>query len=221
MKKFAKLIALVLALVLVLSLAACKKSGDASGKTPTSPVGKWVSELAVADMIKASGESSEGMDAESMKQLFGDSTVKVNLELTSDGKIILTPDKDSFKALFEKMTENIADLLPTMFNVSPEKLDEMLQAKGMTKEQLVEQVKGQFNPDEMFGNLDESAVTGVYEIDGDKIYLGEEGKTVDKNTYIVFTLSGNKLTLKDLVGSIGEDLDGMKAMFPWEFTYVG
>ena len=42
MKKFAKLIALILALVLVLSLAACKKSGDAEtqASAPAADEGK-------------------------------------------------------------------------------------------------------------------------------------------------------------------------------------
>lgn len=225
MKKFAKLIALVLALVLVLSLAACKKSGDASNdNTPTTPVGKWQSELRAEDMMKvaaANGESTDSDSAQAAKKMMGDSTIKVTLELTADNKIIFAPDKESLKALADQMIANLPSMIPELTGMSQEELEQKLQEKGMTMDQLVEALKSQFNVEDMFDEIDDANVTGVYEIEGDKIFLGEEGKSVDKNTYVVFALDGNKLTLKEIVGDAGETVDGMKALLPWEFTRIG
>ena len=230
MKKFAKLIALVLALVLVLSLAACKKSGDAADKAdassdaPATVVGKWKGEISAEDTMKIAAESGEDVDEanmEQVKQLLGDSTIVMTLELTEDGKITFAPDQDSLKSIADTMMANVGDLLPTIFNVTPEELDEMLQQQGMTKDQLIDQIKAQLNPEEMFKNLEDATTTGIYEVEGDKIYTGETGKQIDKSSYIVFELKDGKLTLKEIVGDLGEEVNAMKALFPWEFTRIG
>ena len=151
LKKFAKLIALILALVLVLSLAACKKSGDAEtqasapaadeGKQSTEAnaetdapateapaaegdiVGKWTSELSIEGLMQANAGNTDEQSMEMVKTLFGDGSIIVNLEFNADGTTVFSMDQESIKALMNNMINNIDAIIP-----------QIVEAQGMTQE---------------------------------------------------------------------------------------
>ena len=151
LKKFAKLIALILALVLVLSLAACKKSGDAEtqasapaadeGKQSTEAnaetdapateapaaegdiVGKWTSELSIEGLMQANAGNTDEQSMEMVKTLFGDGSIIVNLEFNADGTTVFSMDQESIKALMNNMINNIDAIIP-----------QIVAAQGMTEE---------------------------------------------------------------------------------------
>ena len=151
LKKFAKLIALILALVLVLSLAACKKSGDAEtqasapaadeGKQSTEAnaetdapateapaaegdiVGKWACELSIEALMQANAGNTDEQSMEMVKTLFGDGSIIVNLEFNADGTTVFSMDQESIKALMNNMINNIDAIIP-----------QIVEAQGMTQE---------------------------------------------------------------------------------------
>lgn len=151
LKKFAKLIALILALVLVLSLAACKKSGDAEtqasapaadeGKQSTDAnvetdapateapaaegdiVGKWACELSIEGLMQANAGNTDEQSMGMVKTLFGDGSIIVNLEFNADGTTVFSMDQESIRALFDNMINNIDTIIP-----------QIVEAQGMTQE---------------------------------------------------------------------------------------
>ena len=151
LKKFAKLIALILALVLVLSLAACKKSGDAEtqasapaadeGKQNTEAnaetdapateapaaegdiVGKWTCELSIEGLMQANAGNTDEQSMGMVKTLFGDGSIIVNLEFNADGTTVFSMDQESIKALMNNMINNIDAIIP-----------QIVEAQGMTQE---------------------------------------------------------------------------------------
>lgn len=281
MKRFAKLIALILVLILALSLAACQKQEEV--KAPTAPgqqnpipaeseapateapvvtdapkteapeteapeteapkteapeteapeteapqpvnpgnnadlVGFWQSEISWEQLMEMSGNDSEDGSMDVFFALVGDNNLCMDLEFSADGTLTFSLDRASAEAMVDAMFENLPTMLPTILGVSQEELEATLQAQGMTMDDFVELMIGQLDKDSMLEGFEDSSTTGTYVVDGDRIYVCEEGGTIDTNSnYMVYTLSGDTLTLVELVGS-GEDLGGIEKLLPWVFT---
>lgn len=242
MKKFAKLMALLLALVLVLSLVACKKAdnktnqvaapggtnaqnGDNDISTP--PVqeatveGKWAYTMDAERLISIAAEQEGASDEEldMVRQLIGDTEIRMYLELNADGTLRFAMDPESAQAMAENMVQNLPQLMAAMYGVSMEELESMLAEQGMTMEQFTDMMRDEINPEDMMSDIED--VNGIYKVEGDKLYVANEGDEFDENNYLVFTLSGNTLIVTDIVGVEGEDsAEAMKQMLPLTFTRV-
>ena len=202
LKKFAKLIALILALVLVLSLAACKKSGDAEtqasapaadeGKQSTEAnaetdapateapaaegdiVGKWTSELSIEGLMQANAGNTDEQSMEMVKTLFGDGSIIVNLEFNADGTTVFSMDQESIKALMNNMINNIDAIIP-----------QIVAAQGMTEEDFAAALEQQgMTMDQFKGQRAEQFK--------DEDLLGDLDNTSATGTY---KLEGDKLFL--------------------------
>ena len=67
--------------------------------------------------------------------------------------------------------------------------------------------------------LQDMTITGTYETSGNKLYMAQDGESIDKNAYDVFTIDGSNLKLELPSGvdaSEGEILPGLS--YPLEFT---
>lgn len=221
MKKFVQLAALVLALTLLLSLAACKKDG--ASKAPDTVVGKWSGRIDIDTLMQITAEAgaAEEKSVQVVKTLVGDSGISMLLELTADGVITFALDRASVEALLDTMIENIPAHIPEITGVSIETFEAALQAKGMTMADFQASMRQQFESANLAGSLEGSTAKGIYELEGDRIYVGKEGKAIDKTSYMVYELKDGALILKELVGDAGSGINGMQVLLPWTFTRIG
>ena len=208
MKNITKLIALVLALALVLSLTAC--SGKASIE------GTWKYSLDFKKVMEASGEMPSDGDAEdnkelveAMTKLFDGLSMVLVLDLKEDKSFTMSTDEASMKAAVEKMKERIPDLLKTMFG-GEEGLNAMLEMTGQSMDDLTASFAEQFNPEEM--ELD--AVKGTYTYEEGKLVL-----TSEDNNVVTMTVELASKELK-VTAIEGEDdmSEGLKQVLPMVFT---
>lgn len=221
MKKFVQLAVLVLALTLLLSLAACKKDG--ASKAPDTVVGKWSGRIDIDTLMQITAEAgaAEEKSVQVVKTLVGDSGISMLLELTADGVITFALDRASVEALLDTMIENIPAHIPEITGFSIETFEAALQAKGMTMADFQASMRQQFESANLAGSLEGSTAKGIYELEGDRIYVGKEGKAIDKTSYMVYELKDGALILKELVGDAGSGINGMQVLLPWTFTRIG
>jgi len=210
MKKITKLIALVLALALVLSLTAC------AGKA--SIVGTWKYTLDFKKLMEASGElSTEGGEdnqemVDAMVKLFDGLTMVLVMDLKEDNTFVLSTDEASLKAAAEKMKERIPDLLKTMFG-GEEGLNAMLETSGQTMDEITESFSEQFNVDDM--KLEETKGTYTYE-EGKLVLTPEDGEA----TTMTVELSAKELKVTALDSKDADDdmAEALKSVLPMVFT---
>ena len=221
MKKFVQLAALVLALTLLLSLAACKKDG--ASKAPDTVVGKWSGRIDIDTLMQITAEAgaAEEKSVQVVKTLVGDSGISMLLELTADGVITFALDRASVEALLDTMIENIPAHIPEITGFSIETFEAALQAKGMTMADFQASMRQQFESANLAGSLEGSTAKGIYALEGDRIYVGKEGKAIDKTSYMVYELKDGALILKELVGDAGSGINEMQVLLPWTFTRIG
>lgn len=210
MKKITKLIALVLALALVLSLTAC------AGKA--SIVGTWKYTLDFKKLMEASGElSTEGGEdnqemVDAMVKLFDGLTMVLVMDLKEDNTFVLSTDEASMKAAAEQMKERIPDLLKTMFG-GEEGLNAMLETSGQTMDEITESFSEQFNVDDM--KLEETKGTYTYE-EGKLVLTPEDGEA----TTMTVELSAKELKVTALDSKDADDdmAEALKSVLPMVFT---
>lgn len=210
MKKITKLIALVLALALVLSLTAC------AGKA--SIVGTWKYTLDFKKLMEASGElSTEGGEdnqemVDAMVKLFDGLTMVLVMDLKEDNTFVLSTDEASLKAAAEQMKERIPDLLKTMFG-GEEGLNAMLETSGQTMDEITESFSEQFNVDDM--KLEETKGTYTYE-EGKLVLTPEDGEA----TTMTVELSAKELKVTALDSKDADDdmAEALKSVLPMVFT---
>ena len=209
MKKITKLIALVLALALVLSLTAC------AGKA--SIVGTWKYNLDFQKLMEASGElSAEGNEdnkelADAMIKLFEGLNMVLVLDLKEDKSFTLSTDEASLKAAAEKMKERIPDRLKTMFG-GEEGLNAMLETSGQTMDDITESFAEQFSVDDM--KLEATKGTYTYE-EGKLVLTSEDGETET----MTVELSAKELKVTGIEGQEEDDMaEALKSVLPMVFT---
>lgn len=217
MKQVKKLSVLLLALVLVLSLAACGKSeakaleGSWTGKVDTTE--------ALTQMIKQSGLDVDEIPG--MKDL----KLEFTLKLDFDGEnYTMDLDKKATQKSMEKFLSEMKDLFKEFLyqmaegqNMSREDLDSsIMQSTNMTMDEYmdtaVEEIKKNADPTGL--DLEES---GLFTAKDGRIYFGEDKEELEseKNS-VKYTLKGDTLTLDDLEGN-ALGLKGSENLLPLEF----
>ena len=156
LKKFAKLIALILALVLVLSLAACKKSGDAEtqASAPAADEGKQntdanaETDAPATDAPATEAPAAEGdivgkwsceLSIEALMQANAGNTDEQSMEMVKtlfgDGSIIVNLEFNADgTTIFSMDQESIKALMDNMINNIDAIIPQIVAAQGMTQE---------------------------------------------------------------------------------------
>lgn len=156
LKKFAKLIALILALVLVLSLAACKKSGDAEtqASAPAADEGKQntdanaETDAPATDAPATEAPAAEGdivgkwsceLSIEALMQANAGNTDEQSMEMVKtlfgDGSIIVNLEFNADgTTVFSMDQESIKALMNNMINNIDAIIPQIVEAQGMTQE---------------------------------------------------------------------------------------
>lgn len=228
MKKFAKLMALVLALVLVFSLAACSKQAGIAGAWKYTMDLKELTEKSIASEAANSADSGmteEQIQAmgESMGKIFDGINMITVLELREDNSFTLSMDEASVKAAAETLSAKLPDLMPellaAMFGQTVEELEESLKEWDMSLEDMTESMKDELSADSLLEDMELDTVTGTYRYEEGKLYLtpkAEEGEEAQEITLTV-ELAAKELKITALDGEV-EDADMYKAILPIVFT---
>lgn len=213
MKKVSKVVVVLLTLAMVLSLCAC--GGGDNGKEL---VGTWGLEYDMADLL--AGE---------MGDEFADFTapleISICFEFKEDGTFRMFGEEASFKANFATWLDEFVafgtDIMYKEFDaqgLSQEEADAAFQESQGTS--ISDYLRTTFETSvDIDALLAEMALSGTYETSGDKLYMAQDGESIDKNAYDVFTVDGSKLKLELPAGvdaSEGEILPGLS--YPLEFT---
>ena len=207
MKKMSKMLAVLLALVMALTICGC--GGSDGGKDL---VGTWSLEYNLADMLAGEmGEEYADFNTPLM--------MSICFEFKDDKTFTMYGEPESFKANFSTWLDELlafsTEMMYTEF--SNQGLDkdaadaafEETYGSSIT-DYLRQAFESEVNVDSL---LDEMTTNGKYDTSGNKLYMAEEGEEIDKNAYDVFTISGDTLKLELPSGadpSQGEILPGLE-----------
>ena len=243
MNRMKKLLALLLALTLGLSLAAC-----GSGKK-NELAGTWEAEVDFTPVFAASlDQSSQAMLADAGVTLtppeaadyLGDTALKLRLQLGEDGSLRSQLDEASFERCLNRWSAGMADYYRDFFFLvlsdaavrmglapavdSPAQLEEVL---GVSLDEAIEEALGLDLEDyialavyEQFyagdGLLKNFAKEGTYKAEGDLIWFYSAGDDREEQACDFYSLQGDRLVIRDSgVGS-----DALKGLYPLVFTRV-
>ena len=223
MKKFSKLLALLLALAMMFSLAACASEDEAEEKTP-SIIGKWDCEMNVGEAMGKYMEESMGTDV-----LAPDTELRMNiiLEFDDDGMLEMTMkiNEGDFEKYVEELCEKMIDYLY-----------DTLEAQGLNKELADALINAQYGKS-MRDYVDETMDAAMgsvveqlsrtekmyYQLDKEAglIYTAdtEEGLE-EKKEALEYKLESKKLTLVNVLKNGEPDENPLAAYgleLPWVF----
>lgn len=225
MKKMTKLLALLLVVVMVFSLAACKdsKSGNKDSKEKEEPVtivGKYQGVM-TPEMVKTINGADD--DAEKMMMLMeGWKGMVFIFEFTEDNKYTLSVDKSSLDDMVEVMKKNMADHLAELNDMTEEELEAKLAEENMTREDVVDILLGDVSGEDVV-DTDEMTSSGTYRLEDNKLYLiSEDEDEEDVDNYMVIELTKDTLVLKELVKEDQDEEDTAlnEKLLPWTFNRV-
>ncbi len=213
MKKVSKLLVVLLALVMALSICGC--GGSDSGKEL---VGTWSLEYDMANLLAGEmGDEFEGFSAPL--------AMSICFEFKEDKTFTMYGESESFKANYSAwLDEFLAFATEAMYTeFANQGLDDKAAADAAFEEaygsSISDYLRQTFEAEvDVDSLLDEMTTNGKYDTKGDKLYMAEEGTEIDKSAYDVFTVSGDTLKLELPSGadpSQGEILPGLE--YPLEF----
>ena len=209
MKKMTKILALVLALALVLSLGACSKKATIDGT--------WIYSMDLMKAMNASPDAAQmAEEFEKYADAFKDVVVKVKLDLTADGKYTFGVDEESAKEAMPKMIEGMKKILPDMLkDMLGEDVDinEFLEAQGMTMDDMLASFTEEMNTDDMAAELAEATEKGTYKFENGKLSFTPENG--DAYEWAV-ELNGSELKVTELAGD-ADMIEALKGLLPLTF----
>ncbi len=225
MKKMTKLLALLLVVVMVFSLAACKdsKSGNKDSKEKEEPVtivGKYQGVM-TPEMLKTIN-GADGNAEQMMMLMEGWKGMVFIFEFTEDNKYTLSVDKSSLDDLVEVMKKNMADHLAELNDMTEEELEAKLAEANMTREDVVDMMLGDVSGEDVV-DTDEMTSSGTYRLEDNKLYLiSEDEDEEDVDNYMVIELTKDTLVLKEFVKEDQDEDDQAmnEKLLPWTFNRV-
>lgn len=202
-----KLLAILLAVVMVLGLAACG-SGSGDGGKPTI-VGTWEGKVNMGGLLG----SLLGMEVEE------EISIKMALTFAEDGTFTAEMDQDSAVEAVDAIVDVTIKLIEDAYAQQGQgSLEDALAAEGMTIADLKAQYKAEMDMDEMFGETSEE---GYYKYEEGKIYTAEDKDDLDSGDYsdiYTVTLELKKLTIADIETDGESSAELMPDMFPMIFN---
>lgn len=194
MKKLTKLVATLMAMVLLLSLCGC---GDESKKV----VGKWSYEIDLQDAIMEEMGSEEFADFKSTLPVI------MYFDFQDGGKLELTVDEDAFLDAYEKWLNDFcifaADYLyQTAADSGMTKDDVDSMFGGNAEDYFREMMNEEVDPIDLVKEMKNS---GVWKAKGGKLYISE-GDEVEANRYDNYKIEGDTMTITLPEGATQEEL---------------
>ena len=218
MKKFTKFAALFLTLALVFSFAACSNQGKTAkapdGKAPEAEVtivGDWKCSIDMSKVIEQSMEDS-GKDA---AQYFDFSGLKMVMNLTfkEDGTVRMSADA---KKLIEDIRQPMKDGLVKYIESLGMTEEDFESASGMKLSSMIDELVNKMSTSDDLAMEKE----GKYKLEGDKLFLIEDGEEFKDDDYCTITLSADEFRITEIHGELEDDdtFETMKNVLPLVFT---
>lgn len=211
-----KMIAAVLALVMLLAMAGC--SGSDSGNAL---IGTWQTEV---DLSAIQDQMTEGMDAEIQSYFsFGELSYTMTVTFRDDGTYTAASDEASVRAavdsLVASMEAGMMAALEAQFAATGVDMtvEEALAATGMTIGDLLTGVDAETIATEI-----SSSFEGNYKAEDGKLFLSSSLETtVDEAIYDAYELDGDTLTLTEHFGAESEEAQlAAGEMYPMVFQRI-
>ncbi len=176
-----KLLAILLAVVMVLGLAACDKGSD---DEPTI-VGTWKGSVDLGTALKIAAQ----------KDIYVPLWLDIMYTFDADGTYSLTVDKDSV----ETMLDDLVDVMIEVMYDPDMDLEAAVAAEGMTMEEFRKQFMDSMgmDVDQVTTNL---STKGFYKYEDGKLYSTKDKESLDAGDYIeinYITLTAETMTITD------------------------
>lgn len=198
MKKFSKLVAVLMVLTMVFSLCGC-------GNSAKKLYGSWGLECDFSDLL-----------AEEMGEEYADFScalpMTILFDFNEDGSFHMSVDKDSFSGSLDKwfaefISYNV-DLLYAEFEkqgVDRATADEQVQTQfGSSMEEYMTQlIEESVDVDSM---ADEMTVDGKFEVKGNKLYIAETGEDTNSVVGNPYKVTADTLTIEMAAEEEGEEI---------------
>lgn len=240
MKKLSKLLALLLALAVAFSLAACSNNSNTEAQddtiTPTAKeeeaeltdeellVGTWHCRFDVRESIGRAMLAMLGQDAQ-----LPDSPIyaDITLDFKNSGEFVTTMslDRDSFTEYMLQLADDVMEFMyktAEADGVSREDMDAQLKDEhGVNMEEYVDGWLNEY----VDATVDAMATendSAYYKVDPQtgRICIADEQENLDSTqAYMEYTFTERKLTVKKLVNENGEavNTEAMGMEMPWKF----
>ena len=207
-----KLFAILLALAMLLSLAACSTSGGSGGGKPTI-VGTWKGSLDYGIML----------GAQMPIEVKANAPVSFTFTFYEDNRYTRTVDQESLADAIYAVTDACIDSISEMYQELGLSLEELLAAKGVaTLEDLREEFLASAELEAAF-RLTIAKHTAYYKYESGKICFAETKKAFDEETYIecwYVDLVEDKVTVTDMEVGGEKYSETASGMFPAVFSKV-
>lgn len=205
-----KLLALLLALVMVFTLCACGNNSNSGNSGKESEVekeekeetivGKWVGEIDLTDIL------TEYADFDGLEKEIRDIVtprnigIKITFKFKEDGTASVSADVVSaLEDYIDQTTDNMTDYLKDMLKDEDLTEQDFEDAYGMPLKTYISQMMDEMLGEQLEAMEEEFSVDseGEYKLEGNKLYLGEDGEFED---YFKIDLDGDELTFKSYSG---------------------
>ena len=218
MKKFTKFAALFLTLALVFSFAACSNQGktakapdDKAPEAKVTIVGDWKCSIDMSKVIEQSMEDS-GKD---VAQYFDFSGLKMVMNATfkEDGTVRMSADA---KKLIEDIRQPMKDGLVKYIESLGMTEEDFESASGMKLSSMIDELVNKMATSDDLAMEKE----GKYKLEGDKLFLIEDGEEFKDDDYCTITLSADEFRITEIHGELEDDdtFETMKNVLPLVFT---
>lgn len=212
MKRIKKIVTMLLACAMLFALAGCGK-GDA-GKAL---YGTWSMDVDLSEELnRQMGDEFADFD--------GKLVITLKFDFNEDGSFKMYVDSDALKESFAGWMDSFVtfslDIMYAQFEdmgLTREEADELVQSTyNCTMEEYVRTImEGSVDIDAM---ADEMQTEGIWEAKGDKLYMSE-GDKIDVNSFDIFEISGDTLTLNLPEGATDDsDIPGLS--YPYTLKKV-
>ncbi len=202
MKRTSRILALIMAVAMVISLCACAGNTDY-----VKLAGTWNTKLDVTDMMNDELAVSLGVDS------IDSGDVKLEFDLTlnfnADKTYHFEYNEDAIAASFETyldwlcdwMTDYMMDMMVEQTGFDAETINNVFVSEyGMTLAEYVDDLMAEsVDLDTLFADS-AMETEGYYKLEDNKLYLSNSLTDFDEDTYISYLVDGDALTFVEIVG---------------------
>ena len=213
MKRFGKLIAILLALTLLFSLAAC--SGSSSSAAGGSITGKWTCSFDTFKLVDfAWNSTTHSSDEQRIYDLCEimckNVSISMVLTLNEDNTCSIAMDEASMRTAVDGMIKNthnnIMECMSIITGLSQSELRAQMAEKGMTEADLQAALDQQFDASAMLEGMTMEEQTGTYTYENGKLVITDKSGT--RETWTV-SLNGNTLKVTDIDSASADSTGAM------------
>ncbi len=195
--------------ILLAALMLCSALAFTGCQGTAGIVGKWSTDLDMSSDL-------EDMLSEDIQIDTSFAKVTMQYEFKEDGTYTATVTEDSLNKFIDNLIDAIIDAAKTEFAAEGKSFEEGV---GMSEEEVRTTYKSLYEQYMTFPEEDNCS----YKLDGDKLYMGEDAETLEKNVtdgnYAEVKLEGGTLTFVSFKGEDpdGEVTEGMTELLPVTF----